>query len=66
MTICVVLSTEKVKAAVFWDSHAIILVDYLKKGKTINDEYDAKLLQQLTDKVKQKQPYLAKKNELFH
>lgn len=28
-----VVSVAKAMASVFWDSHAIILVDYLEKGK---------------------------------
>lgn len=35
-------------AAVFWDFLRIILVDYLAKCKTINCEYYANLLQQLS------------------
>jgi [histone H3]-lysine36 N-dimethyltransferase SETMAR len=61
-----VLSAGKVMASVFWDSHGIILVDYLEKGKTINGEYYANLLQQLSDKIKEKRPHLAKKKVLFH
>ncbi|GFX11985.1 putative DD34D transposase [Trichonephila clavipes] len=32
-------SAGKVMASVFWDTHGIILIDYLKKGKTINSDY---------------------------
>ena len=28
-----------VMATIFWDSHGIILIDYLQKGKTITGEY---------------------------
>ncbi|XP_030765065.1 protein GVQW3-like [Sitophilus oryzae] len=30
-----VISTGKMMATVFWDSHKVILIDYLQKGKTI-------------------------------
>ena len=29
----------KVIASVFWDAHGILFIDYLEKGKTINNEY---------------------------
>lgn len=29
---------------VFWDSHAVILIDYLQKGRTITGEYYSDLL----------------------
>ena len=31
-------SAGKVKATIFWDSHGIILIDYLQKGKTITEQ----------------------------
>ena len=31
-----VSSAEKVMASVFWDSHVVIMVDYLEEGRTIN------------------------------
>ena len=34
-------SAGKVMATIFWDSHGIILIDYLQKGKTITREYYA-------------------------
>ena len=37
-------SAGKVMATIFWDSHGIILIDYLQKGKTITGEYYASLL----------------------
>jgi hypothetical protein len=52
-------------ATVFWDSHGIIFVDYLEKGKTINGEYYAGLLQRLDTEIKNKRPHLAKKKILF-
>ena len=37
-------STGKVMAKIFWDSHGIILIDYLQKGKTITGKYYSSLL----------------------
>ncbi|GFV09790.1 mariner Mos1 transposase [Trichonephila clavipes] len=45
---------------------AIIFIDYLEKGKTVNCEYCTNLLQQLSEEIKQKQAHLAKKKVLFH
>src|SRR5436190_23298789 len=42
-----VLSAGKVMATVFWDSHEIILIDYLQKRKTITGAYYASLLDKL-------------------
>ena len=38
----------------FWDQDDILLIDYLPKGKTINDKYYASLLVQLKDILKEK------------
>jgi histone-lysine N-methyltransferase SETMAR len=62
----VVLSAGKVMATVFWDSRGIILIDYLAKGKTINGQYYAALLDKLKATIKKKRPHLAKKKILFH
>ena len=51
---------------VFWDSYGAIFVDYPKKGKTINGEYCARLLQRLDQESKNKCPHLAKKKILFY
>jgi len=59
-------SAGKVMATVFWDSQGVVLIDYLEKGKTINGEYYAALLEQLNDAVKTKRPHLAMKKVLFH
>ena len=37
-------STENVTVSVFWDAHGVILIDYLKKGRTITGSYYAALL----------------------
>jgi len=59
-------SAGKIMASVFWDACGIILIDYLQKGRTINGEYYANLLQRLGDEIKEKRPHLAKKKVLFH
>ena len=61
-----ILSANKVMATVFWDAKGIIFIDYLEKGKTINGQYYAELLQRLKDEVKNKRPHLAKKKIMFH
>ena len=61
-----VSSAGKVMASVFWNAHGIIFIDYLQKGKTINGEYYANLLQRLSEEIKQKRPHLSKKKVLFH
>lgn len=53
-------------ATVFWDAQGIIFIDFLQKGKTINGEYYASLLDQLNKEIKTKRPHLAKKKILFH
>ena len=40
----VALSANKVMATVFWDARGIIHIDCLQKGRTINSEYYANLL----------------------
>lgn len=45
----------KVMASVFWDAHVIILIDDLQKGKNINGEYYANLLQSLSDEIMEKE-----------
>ncbi|XP_011251320.1 histone-lysine N-methyltransferase SETMAR-like [Camponotus floridanus] len=61
-----VLSANKVMATVFWNARGIIHIDYLQKGKTINGEYYANLLDRFNDVLKEKRPHLAKKKVLFH
>ncbi|XP_055384278.1 uncharacterized protein LOC129613955 [Condylostylus longicornis] len=60
------LSAGKVMASVSWDARDISFVDYLQKGKTINGEYYANLLQRLSEEIKVKRPHLSKKKVLFH
>ena len=61
-----VASASKVMATIFWDARGIIFIDYLQKGKTVNGEYYATLLQRLQQEIKAKRPHLAKKKVLFH
>ena len=59
-------SAGKVMATIFWDSHGIILINCLQKGKNITEEYYAIPLVLLFDAIlKEKGPHLAKK-KLFH
>ena len=45
--------------------HAILLVDFLPKGQTINSDYYIALLNRLEDAIKKKRPHMAKKKSLF-
>ena len=62
----VVSSAGKVKTSVFWDAKDIVLIDYLQKGKTINGEHYAKLLRELQQATKSKQPGKLIKGVLLH
>lgn len=53
-------------ATVFWDSHGVILIDYLQKGKTITGAYYISLLDKLKAKIAEERPHLQKKKCLFH
>ena len=53
-------------ATVFWDSHGVILIDYLQKGKTITGAYYALLFDKLKAELAEKCPHLQKKKILFH
>ena len=46
-------SAGKVLASIFWDQDGILLLDYLRKGQTINAEYYSSLLVQLKDVFKE-------------
>ena len=48
-----VASAGKVMASVFWDCEGVIMVDYLQRGQTINGQYYASLVRQLTENVKE-------------
>ena len=49
----------------FWDARGIIFIDYLQKGKQINSEYYANLLQRLSNEIKKERPHFAKKKVLL-
>ncbi|GFW88831.1 histone-lysine N-methyltransferase SETMAR [Trichonephila clavipes] len=51
---------------VFWDSHGVISISYLQKGKTITKAYYASLLDKLKKERAEKRPHLQKKKILFH
>ena len=53
-------------ATVFWDSHGVILIDYLQKGKTITRAYYASLLDKLKAELAERRSHLQKNNILFH
>ncbi|GFW91699.1 mariner Mos1 transposase [Trichonephila clavipes] len=53
-------------AKVFWDSHGVILIDYLQKGKTITGAYCTLLLDKLKAEFEGKRPHFQKKKVLFH
>ena len=54
-------SAGKVMATIFWNSHGIILIDYLQKRKTIIEEYYASLLDRFDAILNEKRPHLVKK-----
>ena len=45
---------KKVMASVFWDSEAIIIIDFLPPGGTVNGQYYLSLLSKLRQKIKDK------------
>ena len=55
-------SAGKVMATIFWDSHGIILMDYLQKGKNITRDYYASSLDRFEAIWNKKRPHLAKKS----
>ncbi|GFX97046.1 mariner Mos1 transposase [Trichonephila clavipes] len=61
-----VFSTRKVMPTVFWNSHRVILIEYLQKGKTITGTYYASLLKKLKAELAEKRSHLQKKKILFH
>ena len=60
------MSAGKVLASVFWDTHGILFIDYLEKGRTINSEYYMALLVRLKEEIAKKRPQMKKKKVLFH
>ncbi|GFV98304.1 histone-lysine N-methyltransferase SETMAR [Trichonephila clavipes] len=61
-----VFPAGKVMATVFRDSHGVILIDYLQKGKTITGPYNASLHDKLKAELVGKRSHLQKKENLLH
>lgn len=59
-------SAGKVMASVFWNTHGILFIDYLEKGRTINSDYYCALLDRLKNEIALKRPHMKKKKILFH
>nr|XP_040567943.1 histone-lysine N-methyltransferase SETMAR-like [Lepeophtheirus salmonis] len=59
-------SAGKLMASVFWDAHGIIFIDYLEKGRFINNDYYIVLLDRLKGEIDEKQPKLKKKKVLLN
>jgi len=58
-------SAGKFLASIFWDQDGILLIDYLPKGQTINEEYYSSLLVQLKEVLKEKRRKKVTKGLLF-
>jgi len=58
-------SAGKVLASIFWDQDGNLLIDYLPKGPTINEEYYSSLIVQLNDILKEKRRGKVTKGVLF-
>ena len=56
----------KVMASVAWDTHGILFIDYLEKGKTINSDCYMASLDRLSAEIRKKQTDMQKKKVLFH
>ncbi|GFV24902.1 histone-lysine N-methyltransferase SETMAR [Trichonephila clavipes] len=59
-----VFSAGKLMGTVFWDSHGVILINYLQKEKTITRAYHASLLDKLKAELAEKRPHLQKRNSV--
>ena len=53
-------------ASVFWDVKGILLIVCLPSGQTNTGQYYANLIDQLQEKIHEKRPGLARKNDIFH
>ena len=60
------ISSGKVLASVFWDSHGILFIDYFEKGRTISSEYYMALIARLKEEIAKKRLQMKKKKVLFH
>ena len=59
-------SDGKVTVSVFWNTHGLIFIDYLEKGKKITGVYYAALLDLWVDVIRKKRPHLKKTKNFFH
>lgn len=55
----------KVMATVFWDSHKVILIDYLQKGRIVPGRYYVSLYDKLQKEL-QKFGHVCRRKILFH
>lgn len=53
-------------ASLDWDAHDISFIDYLEKGKTINNVYYTSLLDRLNEEIKKKRPQMPEKKVLSY
>ena len=53
-----------IMGSLFSDARGIIFIDYLQKGKTINGEYYANLLERLSDAIKKKTAAFGEKESI--
>ena len=58
-------SAGQILASVFWDAQGILFIDYLEKGRIINNEYYIALLVHLKEEIAKKLAQM-KKKVLFH
>ena len=58
-------SAGKVLPSIFWDAQGILCIDYLEKGRTINNEYYIVLFVCLKKEITKKRPQIKKKKVLF-
>ena len=56
----------KVMASLFLDTHGILFLDHLEKGKTINIDYYMAVLDRLSAEIKKNRPHMQKKKVLHH
>ena len=59
-------STGKVLAYIFWNVQIILFIDYLEKGRTINNKYYIALMVYLKEEMAKKWPQMTKKKMLFY
>ena len=59
-------SAGKVLASIFWDTQGILLIEYLEKRRTINNEYYIALLVCLKEEIAKKMATNEEEKVLFH